>query len=102
MTLVVRVHGDEKAKALARQIKQRAPLLTCAACGKRDFGLVEQPDSEMRTWLVRSGNPFAPERTSAVAQPMISLICTNCGCLNEFAEAVIAGAESSAYGTDVD
>ena len=99
--LKIRVSGDAKARGLALALKARAPGLVCPVCRHRDFGLLEQPGFGLRTWLRREGEPFAQvdEKTS---QPLLTLVCTNCGHIEQFAEAVLDGADPALYGEVVE
>jgi hypothetical protein len=51
--LTIRTLPDEKAKGLARRLKQLAPDLEFRVCGNRDFGLIEDPEHNVRTLLER-------------------------------------------------
>jgi transcription elongation factor Elf1 len=94
--LVIRAVEDE-ARVLARKIMAKAPAFSCPACGHRDFGLIEQPEAGFRTWLSREDRRVG-EKTS---QPLVTLVCTNCGHIEQFAEAVVEGAEPAQYGEAV-
>jgi transcription elongation factor Elf1 len=99
--LVIRVRDGEKAKELARSLKQKVPDLACPACGKRDFGLLEQPDAGVRTWLSREDQPFAVIGVKK-SQPLVTLVCTNCGHVEQFAEVILGNTDPSPYGEDID
>jgi RNase P subunit RPR2 len=101
MALVIRVREGEKAKALAREVKRQATVIHCSGCGRRDFGLVEQPDAGYRTVLERLDVTYQRYRKEAISQPLVTLICTNCGHVEQFSEAVLKGAPPTAYGEDV-
>lgn len=94
--LKIRVLVGEEAKQLARRLMKRAPGLRCRVCEGRDFALLEQPDMDYRTTLVRE--PLAQSAGEVVRQKLLTLLCTNCGHLEQFAEAVVNGAEPYAYG----
>jgi hypothetical protein len=110
VSLVIRVREGEKAKALARLIKHKAPILTCTGCGNRDFALIEEPDLGYRTNIERSriyarsdDKPvWDDDSPSAVQQLLVTLLCTTCGYVEQFSEAVLNGAMPTAYGVDVD
>lgn len=98
--LVIRSSGEPEARKLARLVKSRAPDLKCGAGGGRDFGMVEEPDSNIRTHLRRypAGGGLALQSTS---QTLATLICTRCSHLEQFAEAVLNGARPEEYGPEV-
>ena len=81
---------------LARLIKERVPNLTCRACGHRDFAMLEVPDEGYRTVLRREDE----QNQMTMSQPLVTVVCTTCGYLEQFAEAVLDGAKSSDYGED--
>jgi hypothetical protein len=83
---------------LARALKHRAPALTCRVCDNRDFAMVEFPDEGYRSQLRRQNK--ADGRLS-IDQPLISLICTTCGHIEQFAEAILNGAHANDYGEDL-
>lgn len=95
--LVIRTVGGPAAQELVRKIKARAPRLICIGCGSRDFGLLEEPDKAVRTLLIRESTDgtFPQFRTT---QFLATLLCTNCGQVYQFAEAVLDGAKPSDYG----
>ena len=97
-SLSIRVRDDEKARDLARALKRRAPDLQCPACGQRDFGLIEEPSSGQRTHLERGQIDFGLLKGMKLTQPLVTLICTNCGHLVQFAEAALLGATPNQYG----
>lgn len=97
--LVIRA-VDGEARALARKIMAKAPRFSCPACGQRDFGMLEQPEVGLRTWLNREDMPFASAGEKKT-QPLLTLVCTNCGHIEQFAEAVVKGAEPAQYGEAV-
>jgi hypothetical protein len=98
--LRIRTVAEPAAIALARELKSKAPGLKCGACAGRDFGLVDQPEVDVRTWLERSGR--GGDFFGGMKQPLLTLICTRCGHLEQLAEAVVKGASPSQYGTAVD
>ena len=110
VSLVIRVREGEKARALARLIKHKAPLLTCTGCGNRDFALIEQPDFGYRTNIERSriyarsdDKPFWDDDSpSAVQQLLVTLLCTTCGHVEQLNDAILNGAPPTEYGADVD
>ena len=102
MALVIRVRAGEQAKKLARRLMHHARLIVCSGCGQRDFGLVEQPDQGYRTVLERQDVGHHRHGREAVAQPLVTLICTHCGHVEQFAEAVLNGAAPAEYGDAVD
>jgi transcription elongation factor Elf1 len=91
---------EEQARALARRLVAKAPHLRCPACGHRDFGVLEQPEAGLRTWLTRENDPFVLAG-SKKAQHLVTLVCTTCGNLEQFAEAVIQGVDPAQYGEAV-
>lgn len=98
--LVIRSSGETEARKLARLVKSHAPNLKCGSCDSRDFGMIEEPDVPMRTYLRRhsaGGGPAA----QFTHQTLVTLICTRCGHLEQFAEAVLNGARPEQYGADV-
>jgi hypothetical protein len=99
--LSIRVRSDEKARELARALRRRAPDLQCSACRHRDFGLLEEPTVGQRTHLERGQMDIRAAEGSRLTQPLVSLICTNCGHLVQFAEAALLGADPDRYGAVV-
>jgi transcription elongation factor Elf1 len=97
--LTIRSTTDPKARVLASKLKAKIPGFSCPTCGHRDFALLEQPELGLRTWLNREDQPFAPigQKTT---QPLVTLVCTNCGHIEQFAEAVVEGVDPSLYGED--
>jgi hypothetical protein len=106
--LTIRTLPDEKAQGLARRLKERAPRLECRVCGNRDFGLIEDPNANVRTILERrplSSYPlyrYSRNGEEPIFQNLITLVCTNCGHLEQFAEAVLDGATPEQYGSEAD
>jgi hypothetical protein len=101
MTLVVRnATGDEKARELATRLSARAPDLHCSACGHQDFAILEQPKAGARTMLWRHMVGGQIE-DAPISQPLVSLLCTNCGHIEQFAEAVLNGASPEQYGEPI-
>ncbi len=104
--LTIRTLPDEKAQTLARRLKACAPDLECRMCGSRDFGLIEDPNSNVRTILERrplSTDPlyrFSRNNEEPIFQKLITLVCTRCGHLEQFAEAVLDGAKPEDYGDE--
>jgi len=96
--LSIRVRDDDKARELARALKKRAPDLQCSACGHRDFGMLEEPSSGHRTHLERGQIDVGLLAGMKLTQPLVTLVCTNCGHLVQFAEAPLFGADPSDYG----
>jgi hypothetical protein len=94
--LTIRAVEDE-ARELARRLVAKAPHLACPACNHRDFGVIEQPEAGLRTWLNREDQPLAAIGHKKT-QPLVTLVCTNCGHIEQFAEAVINGADPAQYG----
>jgi hypothetical protein len=100
--LAIRTLPDENARKLARALKKRAPDLQCRVCGHSDFALLEDPNAQMRTHLRREavhkryGVSFEP-----MSQTLLTLVCTHCGHLEQFAEAVLEGATPNQYGLPV-
>jgi hypothetical protein len=93
--LVVRTRLGPKADSLARLVIQRAPNLKCSSCGRQDFGLIEDPDNESRYRIVRH-YPGVD-----VSQDVVTLLCTHCGHLEQFADAVLQGVDPNMYGDPV-
>jgi hypothetical protein len=101
MALTVRdATGDEKARELAVRVRARAPDLHCSACGHQDFAILEQPQAGARTMLWRHMVGGQIE-DSARSQPLVSLLCTNCGHIEQFAEAILNGASPEQYGEPI-
>jgi len=98
--LTIRARPDEKAQDLARRLKARVPGLECRVCGLRDFGLVEDPKMNLRTHLRREPNGGGLA-SQFFTQNLVTLICTNCGHLEQFAESVLEGATPEQYGVGV-
>jgi DNA-directed RNA polymerase subunit RPC12/RpoP len=96
--LVVRA-TDEESRRLGDRIKEKAPDFRCQACGHRDFAVLEQPSAKLRHWLVREEHAHAAIGNKMV-QRLVTIVCTNCGHLEQFAEAALVGADPGAYGTD--
>ena len=108
MPLVIRVREGEQAKELARLVRAKAPVLCCSGCGQRDFALLEQPDFGYRTLLNRqkiSADPddrqFWNDDSSSLRQALVSLLCTNCGHVEQFSQAIVEGVDPRVYGEDV-
>ena len=102
MGLVVRSKvEDVKAAELARRVKTRAPELHCSACGNQDFAILEVPSAKSRTMLWRHHTDGQIEDTIA-SQYLVSLLCTRCGHVEQFAEAILNGAVPTEYGEPVD
>lgn len=103
--LTIRALPDEKAHNLARRLKSRAPELACRVCGHRDFAMLEDPDSNFRTLLRReqvSTHPlYDKSYQKPITQRLLTLVCTHCGHLEQFAEAVLDGATPEQYGAEV-
>ena len=103
MTMELRIRSLplEGSKKLARKLKNRAPDLVCSACRTRDFALVEAPDDGVRTTLLREWRNEFDDLLGSARQPHVTVICTNCGNVHQFAEAVVNGSiEADAYGKD--
>lgn len=104
--LTIRALPDEKARNLARRLKSLAPDLTCRVCSHRDFALLEDPDASFRTLLKREKLSTRPLYENAnekpITQKLLTLVCTKCGHLEQFAEAVMDGATPDQYGAEVD
>lgn len=99
--LVVRTRDDEQARSLARRVAELSPFIECAACRRRDFALLETPVDGLRTILRRETiDGRFPQQ--GVTQPLVTLVCTHCGHLEQFAEAILAGAAPDEYGDAVD
>jgi hypothetical protein len=93
MNAIIRTLGGEKAEQLARALKKRVPDLRCETCGHQDFGLLEDPDADVRFKLVRSSKHFTVEQEAA------TLVCTNCGRVLQFADSVFGlGAQPDQFG----
>ncbi len=99
--LTIRSRSDEIAQDLARRLRERAPDLACRVCGHRDFGLVEEPKAQFRTYLRRYQGVDGPYHEKSISQKLLTLICTHCGHLEQFAEAVLDGAKPEEYGAEV-
>ncbi|MBT9288811.1 hypothetical protein [Prosthecodimorpha staleyi] len=98
--LVLRSPAGSRTRDMAQRIKRLAPDLSCTACGHRDFAILEDVDENIRTVLRRQpygGGPSA----HFVSQPLVTLLCTHCGRLEQFAEAILKGAEPAEYGSEV-
>jgi hypothetical protein len=99
--LSIRVRSDDKARELARALRRRVPDLQCSACHHRDFGMLEEPSVGQRTQLERVhvlGGLLSPPK---LTQPLVTLVCTNCGHLVQFSEAALLGATPDQYGRAV-
>ena len=96
--LVIRSLPHDGAKQLARELKKIAPNLQCNICGGRDFALIEQPDADFRTTLRRVH--VGPDIRPDIHQALVTAICTTCGHLEQFAEAILKGATADKYGKD--
>ena len=99
MELVIRSLPQEGSQKLARAVKSRVPDLACGACRHRDFALVESPGEGVRT-VLRRFDVTSDTVQYQTQQPLVTLICTNCGHLEQFAQAVFNGVEPAAYGKD--
>lgn len=99
--LKIRVRQGDEARQLARVLKERAPGLQCRVCGGREFALLEQPDSNLRTTL-RRVRVDRPDSRPDIQQVLLTLLCTTCGHIEQFAQAVIDGVSPDAYGTPVE
>ena len=99
MQLRIRSLPLEGSKKLARAVKSRVPNLVCRACSERDFALMESPDEGFRTTL-RRFDLGSDSDAYSTQQPLVTLICTNCGHLEQFAQAVLNGADPILYGKD--
>ena len=95
--LKIRSDGSEASVEMARLIKERVPEFACRVCGTRNFALLESPDTGFRTHLRRENK--RPPRMF-VEQRLVSLVCTNCGHIEQFAEAILIGAQAHEYGED--
>jgi hypothetical protein len=95
--LVVRVLKGEKTKELARRLIERVPNFTCRVCGHNDFALIEDADDNVRTSLDRRA-PNGDFGANVASQRLLTLLCTNCGHIDQFAEAVLDGATPIQYG----
>jgi len=101
--LAIRTLPDDKAKNLARALKQRVPNLQCRVCGQTDFALLEDPNGQMRTHLHReSVHKLYAASVKPISQRLVTLVCTHCGHLEQFAEAVLDGATPEQYGPAID
>jgi hypothetical protein len=58
--------------------------------------MLEVPDEGYRTFLRREDQ--VNELT--ISQPLVTVVCTTCGYLEQFAEAVLTGAKAIDYGED--
>ncbi len=103
MALVIRVREGEQAVALAKRIHERAPSLACSACGHRDFALLDQPDFGLRTVLSRELVDGRDEDWLGVRKQLLAtLLCTNCGHLEQFGQPILdGGIKAEDYGDDV-
>ncbi len=100
--LAIRTLPDDNAKKLARALKKRVPNLECRVCGQNDFALLEDPNAQMRTHLHReSVHKWYAASTKPISQTLLTLVCTHCGHLEQFAEAVLEGATPDQYGVKV-
>jgi ribosomal protein L37E len=97
--LIIRSIAEAGSIRLAQALKAKASGLTCRVCGGRDFGLVEAPDEGWRTTLTRS---HIADNNDAmrIQQTLVTVICTRCGHVLQFAEAILNGAVPSQYGED--
>ena len=100
--LSIRVRSDEKARDLARALRKRVPNLQCPACGRRDFGMLEEPTAGQRTHLERGQINVGMLASLKLTQPLVTLVCTNCGHLVQFSEAALLGADPKQYGEKSD
>jgi hypothetical protein len=82
MTAKIRTPGGRKAQHLARALLQRVPNLRCVVCSHDDFAMLEDPEADMRSRLVRMSELVA------VHQDAATLICTSCGHVMQFADVV--------------
>lgn len=98
--LVLRVLSGDNTKDLARRLMSKAPGLSCRVCGGRDFGLLEDADGNSRTALARQPIGGGSPQQFAM-QPLVTLVCTNCGHIEQFAEAILVGARPEDYGSEV-
>jgi hypothetical protein len=96
--LVIR-STDEESRKFAGLIKAKAPSHHCSACRHRDFAVLEQPSANLRHFLIRETDP-TDVFSEKVTQRLVTIVCTNCGHLEQFAEAALLGADPDAYGTD--
>ena len=96
--LRIRSLPSDGSKQLARRLKQVVPELACRTCGHRDFALIESPDEGVRTTLRRV--QVSDPSELAIQQALVTVICTRCGHLEQFAEAVLKGARPGEYGED--
>jgi hypothetical protein len=96
--LSIRVRNDDKARDLARALRRRVPDLQCSACNHRDFGMLEEPTAGQRTHLDRGQIDVGLLTGMRLTQPLVTLVCTNCGHLVQFSEAALLGASPQQYG----
>ena len=96
--LSIRIRDDDKARDLVRALKRRTPDLQCSAYGRRDFGMLEEPSSGQRTHLERGQIEVGLLAGMRLTQPLVTLVCTNCGHLVQFAEAPLLGTSPDQYG----
>jgi hypothetical protein len=102
MGLVIRTKDGERARHLARLLREKAPTLTCSGCGRRDFALIDQPSIDLRTTLNREFlDGKDPAMVGLRRQVLLSLLCTNCGHVEQFSQAIVEGVDPSVYGEDV-
>lgn len=94
--LTIRSRPSQGSVKLARLIKERVPDLNCRVCGHRDFAMLEVPDDGFRTLLRREDK----DRDLSISQPLVTVVCTTCGYLEQFAEAVLTGSKAAEYGED--
>jgi hypothetical protein len=99
--LVVRVLKGEKTRELARRLIDRVPDFSCRVCGHNDFALIEDADDNVRTSLDRKA-PSGDFGAHVASQRLLTLLCTNCGHLEQFAQAVLDGATPVQYGQAVE
>lgn len=99
--LIVRVLSGDNTRNLARRLMEMAPDLACRVCGGRDFGLLEDADGNSRTALRRQPIDGGLPHQFAL-QPLVTVVCTRCGHIEQFAEAVLIGAKPEDYGSEVD
>ena len=97
--LTIRSLPADGSKVLAKRLKKAVPELSCRTCGHRDFALVEAPDEGLRTILGRE-RLQEHEPSYRIRQTLVTVICTHCGHLEQFAEAILNGANPAQYGED--
>jgi hypothetical protein len=96
MTAKIRTLGENKAQQLARALLRRVPDLSCVVCSHDDFAMLEDPEAEVRSRLMRMSDHVT------VHQDATTLICTNCGHVMQFADVVFKlGAKPEAFGLPV-